>query len=386
VKCFFFHLMPYAPLDPAAREQYDSAWVTLPNSYYDPREGHRLYNRYLDELELADALGFDGVGVNEHHQTAYGLMPAPNLFAAALARRTHRAKIAVLGRALPILANPLAIAEEYAILDNLTAGRLICGFVRGIGAEYHTTGVNPARSHERFHEAHDLIVQAWTRTGPFPFEGHHYHFQYVNVWPRPYQQPHPPVWIPSQGSTETMRWASAPERRYPVLQTFSPRAAVKKYLGLYKQCAQEWGYEASPGQLGWAVPIYVAKTDEEAKAQAREHIEAFFNRFVIMPPEMLLPPGYLSLPSLKGVMAAKRGITGQKQTIENLLAQGMLIAGSPETVYQQLADAASDIGFALLVGLFQFGTLPHELTVQNLTLFAREVMPRLRALARSAPR
>ena len=213
MNCFFFHLMPYGPLDPATDGQYHSAWVTLPNSYYDPQEGHQLYNRYLDELELADQLGFDGICVNEHHQTAYGLMPAPNLLAAALARRTERAKIAILGRALPLLANPLAIAEEYALLDNLTAGRIICGFVRGIGAEYHTTGVNPSRSHERFHEAHDLITQAWTRTGPFPFEGHHYHFNYVNIWPRPYQEPHPPIWIPSQGSTETMRWASAPERR-----------------------------------------------------------------------------------------------------------------------------------------------------------------------------
>jgi alkanesulfonate monooxygenase SsuD/methylene tetrahydromethanopterin reductase-like flavin-dependent oxidoreductase (luciferase family) len=79
--------------------------------------------------------------------------------------------------------------------------------VRGIGTEYHATGLNPAFSQERFQEAHDLIVAAWTRPGPFEFEGEHYNFRYVNLWPRPYQSPHPPIWIPSQGSSETIRWA-----------------------------------------------------------------------------------------------------------------------------------------------------------------------------------
>ena len=152
MKFFFFHLMPYADLDLDYDKKYDSAWVTLPNSYYDPKKGHLLYNRYLDELELAAELGFDGIGVNEHHQNAYGLMPIPGVMAGALARRTKDCKIAVLGRALPLLSAPLMVAEEYTMLDNITGGRLIAGFVRGIGAEYHAWGVNPAVSHDRFHE------------------------------------------------------------------------------------------------------------------------------------------------------------------------------------------------------------------------------------------
>ncbi|HYC12648.1 MAG TPA: LLM class flavin-dependent oxidoreductase, partial [Stellaceae bacterium] len=203
MKFYLFHLMPYADLDLGYSEKYNSAWVTLPNSYFDPLRGHELYNRYLDELEYADALGFDGIGVNEHHQNAYGLMPIPGVMAGILARNTKRAKIAVLGRALPLLNNPLVVAEEYAMLDNISGGRLIAGFVRGIGAEYHSSGTNPAESHDRFHEAHDLILRAWTETGPFEFEGKYYHFNYVNTWPRPFQQPHPPIWIPSQGSRET---------------------------------------------------------------------------------------------------------------------------------------------------------------------------------------
>ncbi|MDE1931822.1 MAG: LLM class flavin-dependent oxidoreductase, partial [Alphaproteobacteria bacterium] len=140
MKFFFFHLMPYAYLDPDYDKNYVTDWLLYPNSNYDPEKGAELYNRYLDEIEYADALGFDGVCVNEHHQTAYGLMPTPGVLAGALSRRTKTVKIAVLGRALPLLNNPLTVAEEYAILDNITRGRLVAGFVRGIGVEYHASG------------------------------------------------------------------------------------------------------------------------------------------------------------------------------------------------------------------------------------------------------
>src|SRR5882757_8050470 len=235
MKIFNFHLMPYRHADLDAIEKNGSAWVTYSNRDYDPKKGADLYHEYLDQMELADRLGFDGVCLNEHHQTAYGMMPIPGVMAGALARSVKRAKIAVLGRALPLLNNPLTVAEEFAMLDNITGGRLIAGFVRGIGAEYHAWGANPAESHDRFHEAHDLIVRGWTETGPFAFEGKHYHFHYVNVWPRPYQQPHPPIWIPSQGSRETIEWAAAPEHKYTYLQTFSPVTALARYMAMYRE-------------------------------------------------------------------------------------------------------------------------------------------------------
>jgi alkanesulfonate monooxygenase SsuD/methylene tetrahydromethanopterin reductase-like flavin-dependent oxidoreductase (luciferase family) len=381
VRFFCFHLMPYSDLDLSYTEKYNSAWVTLPNSYYDPAKGHALYNRYLDELEYADELGFDGICVNEHHQNAYGLMPIPGVMAGALARRTKRAKIAVLGRALPLLNNPLTVAEEFAMLDNITAGRFVAGFVRGIGAEYHSSGENPAESHDRFHEAHDLILRAWTEPGPFPFEGKYYHFNYVNTWPRPYQQPHPPIWIPSQGSRETIEWASHLSRKYTYLQTFSPVAALTKYVTMYKEEAEKQGYTASPMQFGWSVPTYVAETDDQAYREAKPHIENLVNKFLRMPPDMLLPPGYLSLQSMKGVIAAKGSITGGTQTIDDLLKKGMFLCGSPETVRECIEQFQKQIGFGYLLPLMQFATLPHELTMKNLELFARRVIPALRSVA-----
>ena len=263
------------------------------------------------------------------------------------------------------------------MVDNITEGRFIAGFVRGIGAEYHAWSSNPADSHDRFHEAHDLIIRAWTETGPFSFEGKHYQFEYVNLWPRPYQTPRPPIWIPSQGSSETIDWASHPDRRYTYLQTFTPVAMLAKYMQMYKDKAAEHGYEATPDQLGWSVPLYVAETDEIARREAQPHIENFLNKFLRMPKEMLLPPGYLSLKSMMGVMKAKSSI-GTKQTIDAVIEKGMFICGSPETVRAKLEEYQSEIGFGHLLTLLQFGTLPAELTRKNMELYANEVMPYLR--------
>ena len=302
---FFFHLMPYGPADAKAIERAGSAWVKLPNSEYDPKLGGAIYERYLGEMALADELGFDGVCANEHHQTAYGLMPAPNLIAAALTRTTKNAKIAVLGRALPLVSNPVAVAEEFAMIDQMSGGRLVTGFVRGIGSEYFATPVDPTLSHERYYEAHDLILQAWTRPGPFRYHGKHYQFEYVNIWPRPLQEPHPPVWVPSQGSIETIEWCAAKERKYTYLQTFSPMALAEKNFATYREIAQSQGYEASSSQLGWAIPTYVAESDEIARKELQPHVEFFFNYLLRSDIEMRMPPGYSSISTTKKLIEQK---------------------------------------------------------------------------------
>lgn len=374
-----FHLMAYADLDFAATKEYETVWVNLPNKFYDPVKGHKLYTRYLDELAYAEDLGFDGVAVNEHHQTAYGLMPSPIVMAAALAQRTKRVKIAILGSALPLREHPITVAEEHAMVDVMSGGRLISGFVRGIGAEYHTFGMNPTISHDRFHEAHDLIVQAWTKPGPFAFNGHHYSFDYVNLWPRPFQSPHPPIWVPSQGSKETIDWASHPDRRYTYLQTFSPAKTVEKYLQSYRDTAEGYGYEAADSQLGWAVPVYVADTDAQAVREAKVHFELFRNRLLKMPFEMLLPPGYTSRDSLKRMMAAKASLS-QELTIETAIDMGMIVCGSAQTVRQRFEAYWQDMHFDNLLTMLHFGTLPEDLTRRNMELFAQEVLPALQAM------
>jgi alkanesulfonate monooxygenase SsuD/methylene tetrahydromethanopterin reductase-like flavin-dependent oxidoreductase (luciferase family) len=168
-------------------------------------------------------------------------------------------------------------------------------------------------SRERFHETHDLIIRAWTEPGPFAFDGDHFSLRYVNLWPRPYQSPHPPVWIPSQGSSETVAWTADPKRKYPFLVTFSSADLVARYHNTYREQARQYGYEAAPDQLGWACPIYVAETDERARAEAGRVVETLFNDFLRQSFEMLMPPR-LHLDRLNEKFHPQSGHVGRQET------------------------------------------------------------------------
>jgi alkanesulfonate monooxygenase SsuD/methylene tetrahydromethanopterin reductase-like flavin-dependent oxidoreductase (luciferase family) len=375
MKIYNFHLMPYAHADLDAIRRNGTAWLTYSNAHYDPVRGADLYHQYLDQLEFADELGFDGVVVNEHHQTAYGMMPTPGVLAGALARSVKRGDLAVLGRALPLVNNPLTVAEEFATLDNLMRGRFIAGFVRGIGVEYHTMGINPAESAERFDEAHDLIMQAWTRPGPFVFEGKHYRFKYVNPWPRPYSQPHPRVFIPSSGSLSTISWVA--QRRYTYCQTLAPIEAVAKTFQLFREAADRAGYQASSDQLAWSNAIFVAETDAKALEMARPHLETYMNSFLSKNPAMMSPPGYSTVESIKRVRAIK-SYRSAYQSAEDMIARGIVIVGSPNTVREKLSAYQDLAGFGISLTKTQFGTMPHEMARENQIAVAEEILPYFR--------
>jgi alkanesulfonate monooxygenase SsuD/methylene tetrahydromethanopterin reductase-like flavin-dependent oxidoreductase (luciferase family) len=377
MKFVFFHLMPYPYLPDDFDERYASPSLNFPNKHFDRKLGHDLYHRYLDELEYAEKLGFDGIAVNEHHQTAYGLMPSPNIMAAALARRTERAQIMVLGNAIGIRGNPLRVAEEIAMLDHLTDGRLVSGFVRGIGWEYFAHSVNPTRSRDRFIEAHDLIIRAWTSEEMFGWVSPNYEYRYVNIWPRPLQQPHPPIYIPGAGSTETMRFVA--ERRYTYMSVYAPSSVVRRWFDGYRQAAAELGYTPDAEKIGLSIPIYVAETDEQAHREGREQLMWLFHRGLKQGPELMNPPGYMSASSMRGVLMA-----GMKPfpelSYEDLISGGYVVVGSPDTVTARLRELHDELGFGQLIGLYAIGGLSHELTVRSMELFSAEVMPALRPL------
>src|SRR5713101_2812540 len=222
---------PFLPADFDAK--YDSAWVWLSNQLYDPVRGQDLYQQYIDILAYAEELGFDGICVNEHHQNAYGLMPSPNVIAGALTQRTTRCKIAVIGNALPLYNPPLRVA----------------GVVSGGGPEYYSYRVDPAYAREKYREALDLIVKAWTTPGPFPWHSKHYYLPYVNPWPRPLQQPHPPIWIPGAGSLETVEFVAQRHYSYMGIPFFSIEV-FRRMFGLFREACHKAGYEAKPEQMG----------------------------------------------------------------------------------------------------------------------------------------
>lgn len=377
MRVFMFHLMPWQYLPEDFKENNKSAWVTYSNSNYDPQKGARLYEEYLDQLTYAEDLGFDGICVNEHHQTAYGLMPSPNVVASALVQRTSRVDIAIIGNAIPLRDHPLRVAEEVAMLDLMSKGRIISGFVRGIGAEYHGFSLDPTSSRERFQEAAELILKAWREPGPFEWHSKHYHFKYVNPWPRPLQQPHPPIWIPTQGSGETLEWAA--ENRYTLLQTFNPIANIARVLGEYRRiCEETFEYEPDPGQIGWALPVYVGDSDEEAYETAKPHLNYLVQKLQHRPSSFLFPPGYLSERSMGAVLKAK-GAATRYTPYEQLIESGYTVVGSPDTVAEKLENMAELAGAGVIVPMMQFGTMPHEVAIKSMERFSEHVLPRLQS-------
>ena len=375
-----FHLMPWPdlPEDFADKTKHESAWVTLSNKYYDPEKGHTVYNQYLDQLEYAEKLGFEGVCVNEHHQNTYGTMPSPNIMAAMLARRTSRMKIAMVGNGLPLRDHPLRVAEEVAMLDVVTGGRIISGFVRGIGDEYFSLGINPTYSLARFREAHDLIIRSWTETGPFYFDGEHYQVRYVNVWPRPIQKPHPPIWIPGFGSKETVEWCAHPDRKYPYLAVFMPDDLVKWFFDVYREAADQYSYEASPYQMGHLLPVYVAETDSRAEEEAEAHILWLYHYGLRHKWQMFFPPGYTSAASMRRILARAADFDWESMDFKQLNERGYCVVGSAKTVRERLAHLVKELGFGLLLPLLHAGDMPHHRVIKNMDLFAADVMPALR--------
>ena len=380
MKFFFFHLMPWPYLADDFGERYDSAWVWCPNSLFDPERGSDLYREYIDTLALAEDLGFDGVCVNEHHQNAYGLMPSPNLIAAALTQRTRRVKIAVIGNALPLYNPPLRIAEEFAMLDCLSGGRLIAGFVVGGGPEYFTYAINPTEARERFAEAHDLIVRAWTEPGPFIFNGKHYRLRYVNPWPVPLQKPHPPIWIPGVGSLETMRFVA--EKRYSYMGIpYFHIDVFRRVFATFREECERAGYKADPEQMGWVVPIYVAETDEKARREFEPHLWYFARK--LLKGIDLVPPGYTSIKSTMAILKNKGKFLLAQETWKQIEDGVYAIVGSPETVRDKIAFWQRELGVGNILMGCQMGGLSHDATRRSMRLFAEEVMPALRVLEES---
>src|SRR6185503_13449285 len=199
MKFSYFHLMPWTDLTEAPAQ-----WPAG-NAAFVPERGKELYDNYIHTMAFAEQCGFDWVGCNEHHFSPYGLMANCNLIGGAMTQRTSKIKLAMLGNLVPLL-NPVRVAEEYAMLDVMSGGRLIAGLIRGIPNEYIAYGVDPSTSWERFEEAYDLVLRAWTEPEPFGWEGKHYQFRTVSIWPRPLQQPHPPI-LMSGGSAESAAFA-----------------------------------------------------------------------------------------------------------------------------------------------------------------------------------
>tara|TARA_B100000676_G_scaffold132544_1_gene131670 strand:- start:184 stop:1425 length:1242 start_codon:yes stop_codon:yes gene_type:complete len=381
MKFTWFNLMPWPHLPDDFRESHRSVWVDIPNKLYDPREGHKVYNTYLSQLEYAESLGYDGIGVNEHHQNGYGLMPSPNIMAAALSRRTSKCALVVLGNSIALYNPPMRVAEEFAMLDVISGGRLVAGFPVGTSMDTnYCYGTVPAETRPRYTEAHELIMRAWAEEEPFAFNGEYTKLRYVNCWPKPIQK-NPPIFIPGGGSLETYDFCLDNDYNYSYL-SFSGYLRAKQLMDGYWERVEQRGKDMSPYRAGFAQTIVVADSDEDAEKYYREHIDYFYNRCLHVYPGFADAPGYRTIKTLKA------GVTTQmtRQAVGNvtdmswdqLIRDGYIIAGSPASVVEQMKKLIHSLRVGNIFCLIHVGNMPDEKTRHSTKLFAEQVMPHLR--------
>ena len=384
MKLMWFHLMPYTELPDDFREKHPSVWVDIHSSLFDPRRAHHMYNDFMDELEFAAECGFDAVCVNEHHSNGYGLMPSPNLIASALARRTTDTALCVMGNSLALYNPPTRVAEEFAMIDVISGGRLIAGFPVGTPMDTcFAYGQNPSTLRERYYEAHDLVLRAWTETDTFAFNGRFNQQRYVNIWPRPVQKPHPPIWIPGGGSIETWRWCAEMDHVYAYLSYFGYQAGQATMSGFWEEM-DRLGKDRNPYRAGFLQFVGVAESREEAYRLYREPAEYFYGRCLHVDPRFAGAPGYTSEATQRaGVVgqvaqvARMRRFDTLAREMDAIVEKGYVIIGSPDEVAAQLKEVAANLNVGHLMLLMQFGNMGKDLAKYNTKLFAEKVMPQL---------
>ena len=384
MRVFGFDLLPYPERLDHLKTDGELPYP-LPRKHFRPALAVQAYSEHLDAWARMEELGFDGIGFNEHHTSPYGLMTSPNIMAAAASQRLRRMQILIYGNLLPIH-DPLRLAEELAMLDCLSNGRLISGVARGIPREYLAYGVNLAESRERFEEAWEIVKRAWTEE-VFSYEGKFWSYRDVAIWPRPVQQPHPRVWVPVTTSQETMEWAA--RENAPItpgaVGTLAARQDMVRY---YAECLVRHGRAVTPEHVVTPASVYIADSREQALAEAGPYMLYFFHTLFshgnISNVTRQRESGYVREEGLGWLRpenkdAFLRALQGfRRVTMDDLRKNERLCWGSPAEVRDSLLALAEALGSNVLLLQFNQGAMPHEMFLRQIERFAAEVLPDLK--------
>ncbi len=375
MKASFFCTNTYLSAEPFRHP----GWPTPPGLYRS-EIGLKSVEVALEQAKLADELGFDWVSCSEHHYTPLLQTPNAVVFAGALSQVVKRAKIAVLGP-LVSMNNPVRIAEELAMLDQLSHGRLVVLFLRGTPNEFLAYGTNPDETRARTQEASVLIRRALTEPEPFGWEGRFYRFRTVSVWPGPIQRPHPPMFY-SGNSFESATFAARHHLALGV--SFYPANLVAQLMNFYKQECARHGWEPAADQLLYRAFIAVGEDDQEAemlraKYFAGDGVPNFFKgRGAAVPPPSAPVPIAVGTDADGKNTAADTGPRG--------FGLGELrFCGSPDTVVKQFADFHEATGAGVIDISFGGAGLTMEETMKSIRLFGAEVIPRIGRIGAQPP-
>jgi alkanesulfonate monooxygenase SsuD/methylene tetrahydromethanopterin reductase-like flavin-dependent oxidoreductase (luciferase family) len=344
----------------------------VPTAAFDGTAAQQSMEAALEQFQLADDLGFDWITLAEHHYAPLSLTPNPMVMAGAVSQSVRRAKIALLGANLPSL-NPVRVAEELAMLDVLTGGRLVAGLLRGTATEYVTYGTNPAESRERFEEALQLVVKAWTEPQPFGWLGRYYEYRTIAIWPRPIQQPHPPIFM-SGSSPESGELAA--RHRLHLGLAFTTVPLAREAVRYYRERAAAAGWEPTSEHVLYRLPVHVADTDQQAiddltvsGAAAGPAAYTASNRAV---GEAVASAGYYGRDA-----ATQRGRV-QVRSLAQRVELGQLLVGGPDTVLAQIRAIRAQLD----AGILDLNFLPvsRDAILRSIELFGTKVLPRIREL------
>ena len=282
-----FHLMPYRDLPADYAQRYNASHIDP--LWFDVADADKVgqyYNDTLDEMLHAAKAGLHGLCTNQHHQNVYGFMANPSIMGGVLAKQTNGQNVAIiqLGSTLPSTTPPTRIAEEYAMLDCISGGRLVAGFPTGLPSDATiSNAVIPVEQRERYREALALVTKAWSARELFAWNGRHYQLGMVNLWPRPIQQPHPPIWIPGAGLSSTAEYVVGLDHCFCHLSYYGAKNAGTVSDRYWELCANK-GRDDNPYRYSFLQLIGVGETDAEAEELYAPHAEYFFHKLLYNPP------------------------------------------------------------------------------------------------------
>jgi alkanesulfonate monooxygenase SsuD/methylene tetrahydromethanopterin reductase-like flavin-dependent oxidoreductase (luciferase family) len=336
----------------------------VPSGSYDAAIGTEALRGMVERVKFVESLGFDWISLSEHHYSPRILTPSPVVAATWLAARTERIKIAMLGPIVPV-SNPIRIAEEMAMLDTLAPGRIVIGLLRGTTNEYLSYDLNPTEARERTDEGMDLILKAWTEPQPFGWQGRHFQYRTVSIWPRLQNQP-PPTYALGT-SAEAGEFAARHHIGLGVSYgTFEIMARATNY---YRERCAEYGWQPGPDDIIYRANMILGETDEEAEAtlQRRDRQGAFPVR-----------------PSLRDALLdadIKRNVAGERraQPVGGVLP--ISFCGGPDRIVEQIRQCRDQVGAGVLdLSLQDPGTGDTDAMLRALELFGRKVLPCIREI------
>jgi alkanesulfonate monooxygenase SsuD/methylene tetrahydromethanopterin reductase-like flavin-dependent oxidoreductase (luciferase family) len=385
MKSYFFSEQSYYP---NWHELPGSPKITTPSGLMDPTVANRLLKDFIDECIHADRLGLN-IMVNEHH-AGYPCMSVSCLVTlAVLATHTKNARLLALG--IPILnrMDPFRIAEEIAYVDTLSCGRLEAGLIKGTAYEAFIANANHSHGMGRFWEAHDLIIEALThQNGAFRWEGHNFNYRYVNVIPRCYQQPHPPVWMTTLSASTARDIA----RRDYVLSIPGVARAARKAFPIYREEYLKFhGKAPTLDRFAFLAHVAVAKDEKTALERGRKLLE-FSNVSDRIDLRFVNPPGALSVEDNAKILRSASVATHRPKTLpdgtplsnpptpQQQIQNELLFAGTPDQVFEQLRRLYESCGGFGNLMIQKGGEMLHDEILDSLTLFANDVQPRLEKL------